>query len=268
MSFDLAVWYSNRPLSTEEAVAVYSRLGDGGAVAQVEAHPSLDACYRDLTARHPELDDVPESEINNTDLCPWSAAIERSDGYLILSTVWSKAAHVLGLVRILGQKHGVTVFDPQTGILYPPTRDTRSLLEGEPQGHLILELGCGTRLEQPDLAAIHGAIWILDSGENSFAIISRSDETYLQTACGAPGQFVVEYREGNETRHFQTVRKDLGQEEVADLFLAYSLDRPDWKGAHRWEPLESQPPKQGCGGLFLAVSLLAVALGGGLLGLR
>jgi hypothetical protein len=86
----------------------------------VEGHPALDAFYEALTAIHPEIDDVPEEQLGNLDLCPWSIAFDRSPGHLIIPCVWSKANHCERLIKGLAQKHGLAVYDPQSErITYP-----------------------------------------------------------------------------------------------------------------------------------------------------
>jgi len=122
MSCDFAVWYPNRRLSNEQALELYHQLCDGVTI-NVIAHPAVDAFYNEITAKHPEIDDIAEEDIDNTDLCPWSIAFDRSPGHLIMCCVWPKADYVERLVKELAQKHELAVFDPQTEeIIYPGSR--------------------------------------------------------------------------------------------------------------------------------------------------
>jgi hypothetical protein len=119
MSFDLAVWYPHEKLSAEAALRVYQNLCEGD-VSGLKPHPAIEAFYEELTAKHPEIDDVPEDEIDNHDLCPWSIQHDRSDRHLIMCSVWSQAAYVEEMIHQLARKHGLVVFDPQsTTIAYP-----------------------------------------------------------------------------------------------------------------------------------------------------
>ena len=119
MSYDLAVWNTSRRLTNEEAAKLYHQLCDS-IITGVEPHPTIETFYTELTAKHPQIDDVPEDKIDDTDLCPWSIAFDRSPGHLIMPCVWSKAEYVDGLIRTLASKHGLAVFDPQSGtISYP-----------------------------------------------------------------------------------------------------------------------------------------------------
>lgn len=119
MSFDLAVWFPHRRLSDEEALETYRALGH--RETKLEPHPAIAAFYRDVTALHPEIDDVPEDRIDDHDYCPWSIAHERSDRYIIMCAVWPKAQYVKDLVQRLAGQHGLAVFDPQAStIAHPP----------------------------------------------------------------------------------------------------------------------------------------------------
>ena len=119
MSYDLGVWYPHERLSDAEAGALYVGLCED-TVEHPPAHPAVDAFYDELTAKHPEIDTVPDHLIDDHDYCPWSCALDRSPGHVIMPCVWSKAEYVDGLVRELARKHGLAVFDPQSGrITYP-----------------------------------------------------------------------------------------------------------------------------------------------------
>jgi hypothetical protein len=119
MSCDYGVWNTAERLSPKEAGALYSRLCEGDA-SGVVGHPGVAAFYAELTELHPEIDDVPEEQVDDTDLCPWSIAFDRSEGHIIMCCVWSKADEVGLLVSRLAAKHGLAFFDPQSGTLVYP----------------------------------------------------------------------------------------------------------------------------------------------------
>ena len=119
MSCDYAVWFPHKRLSDAEAGELYRALCDGDT-SGVQAHPAIGVFLAELTARHPQIDDVAEEEIDNHDLCPWSVAFDQSPGHLIMCCVWSKADYVGQLVRDLALKHGLALYDPQSEkISYP-----------------------------------------------------------------------------------------------------------------------------------------------------
>ena len=119
MSFDIGVWFPHRRLSAQQAGILYASLC-GGDTSVVQSHPAVEAFYAELTAKHPEIDSIPEDRIDDHDYCPWSYALDKSDAHVIMSCVWSKADYVGQHVHALGAKHGLAVYDPQfERITYP-----------------------------------------------------------------------------------------------------------------------------------------------------
>jgi hypothetical protein len=120
MSFDLGVWYPQKRLTNADAGALYVTLCEG-SVDRVTPHPTVDAFYSELTGRYPEIDTIPDDRIDDHDYCPWSCALDRSPGHVIMPCVWSQAEHVARVVHELAAKHGLAVYDPQQGaVFYPP----------------------------------------------------------------------------------------------------------------------------------------------------
>src|SRR5690242_16224790 len=114
MSYDLGVWYPYERLSDEEAGNLYAGLCEG-TVEPPRAHPAIDAFYAELTAKHPEIDTIPDDRIGDHDYCPWSCEHDRSEGHVLIACVWSKAEYVDAFVAQLARKHWLAVFDPQSG---------------------------------------------------------------------------------------------------------------------------------------------------------
>ena len=119
MSFDLGVWFPLKRISADEASALYASLCDGDT-SGVQPHPAIEAFYQELTAKHPEIDSIPEDRIDDHDYCPWSCALDKSNAHVIMPCVWSKADYVGEYVHALGAKYGLAVYDPQSDrITYP-----------------------------------------------------------------------------------------------------------------------------------------------------
>jgi hypothetical protein len=95
MSFDLAVWYPEKRIANDEAGKLYA----------------------ELTARHPEIDGIPEEKIDDHDYCPWSCAMDHSPGHVIMSCVWPKATYVHQIVEDLARRHGLALYDPQSDVV-------------------------------------------------------------------------------------------------------------------------------------------------------
>ena len=121
MSCDFAVWHTSKRLSHQQASELYAKLCEHDT-SGVEPSPAIGAFYEELTAKHPEIDNVPEEKIDDNELCPWSIALDRSSGHIIMSSVWSKAEYVEDLVRKLSMQHGLAMYDPQNGVITYPAR--------------------------------------------------------------------------------------------------------------------------------------------------
>jgi hypothetical protein len=119
MSYDLGVWFLHKPMTNDEATKLYVGLCKR-EVEDVAPHPSVEAFYRELTAKHPEIDTIPEDRLDDHDYCPWSCALDHSAGHVIISCVWSKAEYVNKFVKELARKHGLAVYDPQSSKLISP----------------------------------------------------------------------------------------------------------------------------------------------------
>jgi hypothetical protein len=104
-----------------------------------------------------------------------------------------------------------------------------------------LKLERGFEGETRDPAAVRTALQTLNSNDNTFAILSSDDETYIQTGAQEDG-FIIERRDGSYNSHFYAARPglhqplkdrswllaaaDVGQDrftldEVIDIFSAY-----------------------------------------------
>ena len=124
MSCDYSVWHTTSRLSAAEAGRLHLHLCEGDT-SGVTPHPGIEAFYKELTAQHPEIDDIPEDQVDNTDLCPWSVAFDRSDGHIIMCCRWPKADYVGDLVSRLAARHGLAFYDPQSErVVYPGERHT------------------------------------------------------------------------------------------------------------------------------------------------
>jgi hypothetical protein len=157
MSFDLGVWYSDVPLTREEAGEFYARLN--GNRVFVRRHPQFDAFWSELIARFPDQrspDDPPadfdelssnllqtpaeikprpmpdaaaqaaffEAERNKRPVpedSPWAATLAPAGSAVALPILGSNVRDVAIDVFIMVRRHGLVIFNPQeTWVWYPP----------------------------------------------------------------------------------------------------------------------------------------------------
>jgi hypothetical protein len=111
MSFDIAIWRSNERLTDKAAQAIYLQLNDDD-VSSVTADPSLLSFYDDLDAMFPLCGELPDESLDES---PWSWNCEPSQTHYLLGLRGPKANEALTAVTRLARKHGLVLFDPQSG---------------------------------------------------------------------------------------------------------------------------------------------------------
>jgi hypothetical protein len=120
MSFDLGVWSSNSRVVGSRAGQIYERLCRGERPPDLQPDSNIGVFYRELTSRWPEIDSVPDEQVDDKDVCPWSSALDHSDVHVLMSCVWPAAEKVYGVVQQLAQKHGLVTYDPQSDEMHAP----------------------------------------------------------------------------------------------------------------------------------------------------
>jgi len=116
MTFCLGVWNSPTTVSNEEAAGRYLVLSDERSAPSV-FDGRVYAFYYHLTRVYPEIELVPESEI---EACPWAGAIVMAGGHVIVPILPEKSGEVVPVVVDLAEQYGLTCFDPQAGKVYLP----------------------------------------------------------------------------------------------------------------------------------------------------
>jgi hypothetical protein len=220
MSYDLAVWRADRPITTEEAEGVYQRLCDGehGAVPRCSGIKSFLSA---LVDDNPDLDDA------NVDDSPWSAPLDHSKGHVVMCLVPSAVDDLLPEIEALAERFDLVLYDPQRSIvLYPPR------LAAMP--HLRLLLEDDTCYDNPTARQIQKGLKSLND-DNTFAILERTDAEYIQTLLDG-AEYVVEYRAGGPDQHFQAFADDVA--EVVRVFQAYAKGDDAWKQAFDWTRID------------------------------
>lgn len=229
VSFDLAVWFeAASSLTPEAAEEKYARLCDED-LAGVVPSDRVSAFYRALTATYPEIDTVPDEDI---DAGPWTAALDVSPGHVIMSITWSRAEEVGSAVRKLAREHGLVCFDPQDRVVHAPGAESPRRLHWQ----------CcdGTAVIRPDVASIEHELDRL-SERNWYAVLEDDDERYVQVGLGrnagvSDGQFAVEYRDGGPERHFRHVTTSL--DVVKSVFLGFAGNDDGWRDRLVWQRVQ------------------------------
>jgi hypothetical protein len=119
MSCDYGVWYSEAPLTNEEAAKIYLALCEQWPFLEGE-NGAVRAFYGELTSTWPEIDTVPDEKIDDHEYSPWSCAISHSGMAVLTACVWSMASNVGSFIQALATKHKLVFYDPQSRRLILP----------------------------------------------------------------------------------------------------------------------------------------------------
>ena len=115
MSMDIGVFYTERPHTDQDALNRYIAFCEADDLTPyIEASPTVASFLEELTATYPQIDDIPEDELDD---CPWSCAFDVSDGHVLMSMVSSKYEETALLVVQLAHKHGLVCIDPISGTI-------------------------------------------------------------------------------------------------------------------------------------------------------
>ena len=119
----------------------------------------------------------------------------------------------------------------------------------------------GVAVSDPSAARIEEVLAALPGGMDSFAIIAKSELTYMQAAGGPAAGFVLEYQAGSIDHHYWSVRDDLPLGTVTQAFQLYATGDESWQSLATWEKKEISGTFFG----VLPIALVTLALLGALL---
>ena len=121
-----------------------------------------------------------------------------------------------------------------------------------------LELEDGTVFEQPSEDDIDQALDTLVRNDNSYAILSQDEMTYIQTSASPDADYDLEYQAG-ETEHHYRVSEPVPYYKVVAAFKRYAKNDPAWKTEYKWERQTiGSADGSGCTGVFLIVLVVMI----------
>lgn len=100
-----------------------------------------------------------------------------------------------------------------------------------------LEMEDGTLLENPSERDLQKALVRLGSQGNTFAILSRNEMTYLQTAGDDTDGYILEYQVDTTNEHYQLDERVLSKEEVIQAFTSYLQGSYRWQEEYQWQKM-------------------------------
>lgn len=97
-----------------------------------------------------------------------------------------------------------------------------------------LEMRWGKEIEEPSLPHVREVVEKLNGSVDSFAILHKSEFTYLQCHGGKLDGYNLEYQEGSLDQHFECT-DNLTEEDVIEIFQAYRSGDENWRTKFNWE---------------------------------
>ncbi len=100
-----------------------------------------------------------------------------------------------------------------------------------------MELTVGGRpaIQDPSDYQIVDSLQWLGASSDTFAILSKTEMTYIQTAGTFDDGFVLEYQLGSIDQHFRSESDSLPLETVSEAFLLYAAGDPAWQQVTSWQ---------------------------------
>ncbi len=213
MSYDLAVWEGDRPANDVAAAAEFGALYTRfiGSEKSVEPTARIAGYVAALLDRYPDI---------NTDAgeeSPWSTGplLSEASGPLVyFPMVWSRCDEVSAWAAEVAEQHELNCYDPQMEQL----RTSWS----QPW-RFELTSAHGRVFRDPELDIVRRVLARL-SADNYFAVLTRSDDWYMQVGYGERagtrhGCYALERRDGTPQEHYRAELTSV--DEVIDAFDAF-----------------------------------------------
>lgn len=92
--------------------------------------------------------------------------------------------------------------------------------------------------DNPNEVLISSKLNNLKPGSDAFAILSKDEMNYIQTAIGPGEQITLEYQDGSTEEHFRCVDQGIDLDKVINAFILYLHSDEQWKRELSWEKVE------------------------------
>ena len=223
MSFQLGVWFADKPLSLGAAGELFDRVIDSKDL-ELRPQPAMKTFFNQLLKRYPTLDNWPDENVAD---CPWAEQPRFSPQYLLLTLLPAHAETLEAVIIDQALDNGLTVYDPQTPDLHmPPALEDQTFWR--------LESGDMETVD-PEAAQIERALSELRDDGESYVLLAECASAYIQAALEA-GEYVLEYRDKQTGNTFQAITKDPA--ELTRIFTSYREGNHTWRKAVKWEAVE------------------------------
>jgi hypothetical protein len=223
MTFQLGVWFAEKPLSLGAAGELFDKIVENKDI-DLRPQPSMKAFFNHLLNRYPTLDLWPNENVTE---CPWSEQPRFNPQYLLFTLMPAHAETLEAVIIDMAIDNGLTVYDPQTPDLHmPPALEDQTFWR--------LEAGDVESVD-PDAEQIERALSDLRDDGESYVLLAECASAYIQAALDA-GEYVLEYRDKQSGDVFQAITREVA--ELQRIFISYREGNGAWRKAVKWEAVE------------------------------
>ncbi len=216
MSYDLGVFYTEKPLTDEDAVARYvAYCEEQDLTPFIEPSPRIAAFLKELTDRYPQLHDMADEELEN---CPWHGSFDVSKGHVLMPITYFWAPDLSEVVVDLAAKHGLVCVDPQSSeILTAPP----ALLAGKEAGRLARKPA--PKPSEKGRPSLEDVVSEISQGLARFGFVPRRKDEFIWEV----NEDVVAYigLDGRESRHDTEISPTIGLRHNALMDLVRTYDK-------------------------------------------
>ncbi len=99
-----------------------------------------------------------------------------------------------------------------------------------------LDVNGDESFKDPSVDQIRDAIDSLD--DDTFAILSRGDEDYIQAYRHSASDYQLEYRAGSEDEHYGCAANGITSSQIQNAFEAFSAGADDWQAPWTWRKMD------------------------------
>jgi hypothetical protein len=129
---------------------------------------------------------------------------------------------------------------------------------------MVLEAEGQKKISNPNRDQITESINRLNNDSSTFAIISKAKRDFIQTCYSTAGGLLLEYLDGSNNKHFQSLRHNLTLQEVTEVFCSYNRGESNWKQKYKWKLLELDSEDEFLDNysmVFIILTLILLVLG-------
>ncbi len=116
LSFDLAFWHEDNPITAEQARHIYWQLCDDND-RLVKAYP-ITHFLEDVAQRYPPISAYRDEDVDG---CPWNCDWSVTPGSVIFCIAWSRAEEIAPLLAEMANAYDLVCYKPQRDEVYLPT---------------------------------------------------------------------------------------------------------------------------------------------------